>query len=78
MLDRIYRNPEVLGARVETVMDPPFALVDANEELERVFPFFTGGASAVLVQQGGRVVAVVSSADLLGYVAHHRQADDRS
>ncbi len=75
LLDRVYRDPDVLTRPVGDVMDKPFGLVDANEELERVFPLFTGGATAVLVQQAGRVVAVVSSADLLGYVAHQRLAD---
>jgi len=75
LLDRVYRDPDVLTRPVGDVMDTPFGLVDANEELERVFPLFTGGATAVLVQQAGRVVAVVSSADLLGYVAHQRLAD---
>ena len=75
LLDRVYRDPDVLTRPVGDVMDAPFGLVDANEELERVFPLFTGGATAVLVQQAGRVVAVVSSADLLGYVAHQRLED---
>ncbi len=75
LLDRVYRDPDVLTRPVQEVMDTPFGLVDANEEVERVFPLFTGGATAVLVQQAGKVVAVVSSADLLSYVAHQRLAD---
>lgn len=77
LLDRIYRNPDVLSAKVADVMDAPFGLVDAKEELERVFPLFTAGAQAVLVQEGGQVIAVVTSADLLEYVAHHRQENVR-
>ena len=72
LLDQVFRNPDVVNARVAEVMDAPFALVDANEELERVFPLLTSSSPAVLVQQGGVVTAVVSRADLLEYVAHHR------
>jgi cystathionine beta-synthase len=73
LLDRVFRNPDVVAAKVTEVMDPPFALVDANEELERVFPLLAAGSPAVLVQQGGVISAVVTRADLLEYVAHHRK-----
>ena len=38
LLDKVFRSPETLKARISTVMDAPFPLVDAAEEVERVFP----------------------------------------
>jgi cystathionine beta-synthase len=70
LLDRLYRNPEVVSAQVSTIMDPPFSLVDANEEIERVFPLLSTGSPAVLVQREGRVAGVITRADLLDFAAH--------
>jgi cystathionine beta-synthase len=72
LLDQLFRNPDVLSAKVSTVMDGPFPLVDANEEIERVVPMLAAGAPAVLVQRDGAILGVVSRADVLEYVAHHR------
>jgi cystathionine beta-synthase len=70
LLDQLFRNPEVVTANVSTIMDAPFNLVDANEEIERVFPLFGGGAPAVLVQREGKLVGVVTRSDLLDFAAH--------
>jgi cystathionine beta-synthase len=70
LLDHLYRNPEIVNAKVSTIMDPPFSLVDANEEIERVFPLLTSGSPAVLVEREGCVIGVVTRADLLEFAAH--------
>jgi predicted transcriptional regulator len=57
--------------QVSTIMDAPFNLVDANEEIERIFPLMAG-SPAVLVQRDGYIEGVVTSADLLGYAAMQR------
>ena len=72
LLDHLFRNPESLNAKVSTVMDGPFPLVDANEEVERVVPMLASGAPAVLVQRDGTIIGVITRADVLEYVAHHR------
>jgi cystathionine beta-synthase len=72
LLDRVFRNPDVLTARVGDVMEPPFQLVDCQQGIEQVYPLLTAGSPAVLVQEGGRVTSVVTRADLLEFVAHHR------
>jgi cystathionine beta-synthase len=74
LLDHLFRNPEVLSAKISTVMDGPFPLVDANEEVERVVPMLATGAPAVLVQRDGTIIGVVTRADVLEYVANHRGA----
>ncbi|HEU0163510.1 MAG TPA: cystathionine beta-synthase [Thermomicrobiales bacterium] len=73
LLDHIFRNPEVMNERVSTVMDGPFNLVDANEEIERVIPILAANAPAVLVQRDGVLIGVITRADILDYVAHQRQ-----
>jgi cystathionine beta-synthase len=72
LLDQLFRNPDALSAKISTVMDGPFPLVDANEEVERVVPMLASGAPAVLVQRDGAIIGVVTRADVLEYVAHHR------
>ena len=74
LLDHLFRNPEVLSAKISTVMDGPFPLVDANEEVERVVPMLATGSPAVLVQREGAIIGVVTRADVLEYVANHRSA----
>jgi cystathionine beta-synthase len=71
LLDKVFRNPETLRAKIATVMDAPFPLVDAAEEVERVFPLLSGaGSSAVLVQRTGNLIGIITRADLLDFVTH--------
>jgi len=72
LLDHIFRNPDVMNARVSTVMDGPFNLVDANEEIERVIPILAANSPAVLVQRDGILIGVITRADILDYVARTR------
>jgi cystathionine beta-synthase len=72
LLDHIFRNPDVLNATVSTIMDAPFQLVDANEEIERVIPLLAASTPAVLVQREGILIGVITRADILDYVATHR------
>ncbi len=76
LLDHLFRNPEIVSAQVSTIMDAPFNLVDANEEIERVFPLFGGGAPAVLVQRDGKLVGVVTRSDLLEFAARQPKRRD--
>ena len=50
-----------------------FALVDAAEEVERVFPLLASGSPAVLVQTGGKLTGIITRADLLDFVAHRSE-----
>ena len=73
LLDHLFRNPDVLSAKVSTIMEGAFPLVDGNEEVERVVPMLAAGSPAVLVQRDGVLLGVVSRADILEYVAHHQR-----
>jgi cystathionine beta-synthase len=72
LLERVFRDPGVIDARVETVMDPPFPLVDVAEPVERVVPALLANNSAVLVEEGGQPVGLITRSDLLEFVAHGR------
>jgi cystathionine beta-synthase len=76
LLDHLFRNPEIVSQQVSTIMDAPFNLVDANEEIERVFPLFGSGAPAVLVQRDGSLVGVVTRSDLLEFAARQPKRRD--
>jgi cystathionine beta-synthase len=71
LLDRLFRDPEIVNANVNAIMEPPFSLVDANEEIERVYPLLTRDSPAVLVQKDGYVTGVITRADLLDFAAHN-------
>uniref|UniRef100_A0A7C2WHK0 CBS domain-containing protein n=1 Tax=Thermorudis sp. TaxID=1969470 RepID=A0A7C2WHK0_9BACT len=73
LLDRVYRRPEAIHERIGAVMDLPFPLVDRNEEVERIFPLLSSGAPAVLVEERGTVVGIVTRSDLLSFVAHRNE-----
>jgi cystathionine beta-synthase len=70
LLDQVFRRPSVLHEPVSTVMDPPFALIEAGEEVERIFPMLSAGSPAVLVHDGGELTGIVTRADLLEFIAH--------
>lgn len=74
LLDHIFRDPDVLNATVRSVMDDPFELVDASEEVEAVIPKLASSTPAVTVQRDGILIGVITRADLLDYVARQRQA----
>ncbi len=69
LLDQVFRHPAAMKDPVSTVMDPPFSLVDADEEVERIFPLLQSGSPAVLVNDDGDLAGIVTRADLLDFVA---------
>ena len=73
LLGEVFRDPGVLDEPVSTIMEAPFTLVDANEEVERVIPTLAAGSPAVLVQRDGIVIGVITRADMLEHVSHLRQ-----
>jgi cystathionine beta-synthase len=74
LLDNLYRNPEILTSRVAEIMESPFCVIDANEEIEHVFPLLAGGSPAVLVEREGTIEGVFTRADLLDFAAHQSAA----
>jgi cystathionine beta-synthase len=73
LLDRAYRNPEIVERTVGEVMDRPFPTIDVDASLDDAFGVLSGGSAALLALRGGRPAAVVTRLDLLEYLAHRRE-----
>ena len=73
MLDRVFREPALVDARVERVMEAPFPVVQANEDIERLYAELSSGAPALLAASDDRPVSIITKADLLEFVAHQRR-----
>jgi cystathionine beta-synthase len=74
MLDRVFREPALVDASVERVMEAPFPIVQANEDVERLYAELAGGVPALLAVDEDRPVSVITKADLLEFIAHQRRA----
>lgn len=72
LLDKIFKNPEVVSNSVAQVMDAPLPTVDSDEEVESIFPLFGPSTSAVVVEQNGNPIGILSRTDLLEFVARER------
>jgi len=77
MLDRVFREPALVDERVERVMEAPFPVVQANDDIERLYQELSGGAPALLAARDDRPVSIITKADLLEFVAHQRKSSSR-
>ena len=72
LLERVFRDPGIIDSKVEDVMDQPFPLMDVAEPVEHVVPSLLANNSAVLVEEAGKPVGLITRSDLLEFVAHGR------
>ncbi|MBA2558005.1 MAG: cystathionine beta-synthase [Chloroflexi bacterium] len=70
LLERAYRDPQVVERTVGEVMDRPLPMVDAQASLDEAFQLLSDGAPAVVAVAGGRPAGVVTKLDLLEHLAH--------
>jgi cystathionine beta-synthase len=70
LLDRAYRDPEIVGRTVGEVMDRPLPILDVEAVLDDAFALLSGGAAGLLASRGGRPVGVITKLDLLEYLSH--------
>jgi len=73
MLDRVFREPALVEERVERLMEPPFPVVQADDDIERLYSELSGGAAALVAAREDVPVSVITKADLLEFVAHQRR-----
>jgi cystathionine beta-synthase len=71
LLERVFRDPDALQADVAEVMAPPIPVVAVDDPVEAAFAELER-ASATIVAKDGRVVGVLTRADLLDFLAHRR------
>ncbi len=72
LLDRIYRDPGIVGKPVAAAMDPPFSTMSADTPVEEAFRLLLSGDTAIVVLEEGSPIGMVTRADLLEFVAHPR------
>ena len=75
LLERIFRNPDVLNDEVAAAMEAPLPAVESRDSVDTVFADLAEGSAAVIVAHNGRPAGVLSRADLLEYLANHRARD---
>jgi cystathionine beta-synthase len=76
LLDRAYRNPEIVERTVGEVMDRPLPTLEQGASLDDAFRLLSDGASALLVVNEDRPAGVVTKLDLLEFLAH-REGGER-
>jgi cystathionine beta-synthase len=69
LLDRAYRNPELVERTVGEVMDRPLPVLDVTAPLDEAFALLSRDAQALLAVEGRRPVGVVTKLDLLEHLA---------
>src|SRR5690242_14573661 len=70
LLDRAYRNPEVVDRTIGEVMDQPLPVIDVTATVDEAFSQLAGATPALLAVRGDRPAGVVTKLDLLEYLAH--------
>ncbi|HVS08772.1 MAG TPA: cystathionine beta-synthase [Planctomycetota bacterium] len=73
MLDRVFRDPSIVDQKVESLMEAPFPVVQAGEDIERLYAELASGVPALVAAQDDRPVGIITKADLLEFVAHQRK-----
>ncbi len=76
LLERAYRNPEIVERTVGEVMDRPLPIVAAGSSVDEAFELLSEGAPALVAVDAGKPAGVVTKLDLLEFLAH-REGDRR-
>ncbi len=72
LLEKVFRRPETVDAAVETVMEEPLPFVDARDDVETLFPLFTGQGNGAIVIRDDAPAGIITRSDLLDFVAHQK------
>ena len=70
LLERVYRNPEIVDRTMGEVMDRPLPMLDVAATVDEAFRLLSGGAAGLLAVRGGHPAGVVTKLDLLEFLAH--------
>ena len=68
LLDRVYRDPDVLDQPVSEIMEEPLPMVDGRDSVDSAMALLTSQASAVLVFDGPVPAGVLTRADVLDFL----------
>ena len=75
LFERVFRDQDALNEDVAAAMAPPLRAVEMHEPVDTVFAELSEGSPAVIVARDGRPTGVLTRADLLEYLARHRNRD---
>jgi cystathionine beta-synthase len=70
LMDRAYRDPNVVDKPVSEIMTPPMPNIGVGEPVNRVVACLDQGP-AVLVLDGGHPIGVITRSDVLAFMATH-------
>ncbi|HET7828149.1 MAG TPA: cystathionine beta-synthase [Candidatus Limnocylindrales bacterium] len=70
LLDRAYRNPEIVDRTIGEVMEQPLPVIDVSATVDEAFSQLAGTTPALLAVRDDRPAGVVTKLDLLEYLAH--------
>jgi cystathionine beta-synthase len=74
VMQQLYRDPSAATRTVAEIMEPPLPVLDISAGLDDVYLQLSGGASGVLVSEGGAVCGIVTKADIVDVLAERAQA----
>lgn len=77
LLEQVFHRPETVDEMVATVMEPSLPVIDADDDVESLFPLFTGGKNGAIVVRDNVPVGILTRSDLLEFVAHQRAGRER-
>lgn len=65
LMGRVIEDPTLLDRPVETVMEPPYPVVDAHVDMEQVTRLLSRKNAACLVRDGARLAGIVTRYDVV-------------
>lgn len=73
LLDRVFRQPQVISESVERVMEPMLPVVQADEDVDRAFTYFASGTPALVVAKGEQTLGVITKLDVLEFMTRRQR-----
>ena len=65
LMARVIEEPELLDRPLEMLMDPPFPVVDAHTDAERITQLLTRSNAACLVRENGELTGIITRYDVV-------------
>lgn len=69
LLGRALKDPSILSKPCRDVMEPPFPRASADESAQRAIDLLAKGSSAIVVEESGAPVGILTRFDVVGYAA---------
>ena len=71
LMGRVIENPALLDKPVETVMEPPYPVVDGHLDVEQATRLLSRKNAACLVREDGRLAGIVTRYDVVRTFTHN-------